>query len=162
MAPSPTPFSTFMIQFAADPLPRAPRNAPCDRTRRDARLFACGGELCFEAPWEETVRRFETRIYVPARGERLRTYIQEVGFQACLDRRRCGHGGIFESPEEYFQVFFLESKNPRVQAWVSAVVGTRAWRVSCDRCLKRFVREKYGGAKDFDMKVFPYSWRENN
>lgn len=45
MAPSPTPFSTFMIQFAADPLPRAPRNAPCDRTRRDARLFCMWGRI---------------------------------------------------------------------------------------------------------------------
>lgn len=27
---------------------------------------------------------------------------------------------------------------------------------------EKIVRGKYGGAKDFDMKVFPYSWRENN
>lgn len=89
MAPSPTPFSTFMIQFAADPLPRAPRNAPCDRTRRDARLFCMWGRIVLRGAVErdcEAVRNPDIRTRTHGSpdwsdGERRRTYIQEVGFK---------------------------------------------------------------------------------
>lgn len=149
--------STFMIQFTADPL-RA--------LKEMYRVTSPGGtlglcmwcELCFDAPWEETVRHFEPDYTYPhtwtpdwSDEGRLQGYVQEVGFKDVrlkTFRPQCG----FESPEEYFD-FFFESRNPEFvrayQPW-----WDKGMESTMRPMLEKIVREKYNGAKDFEMKVY--------
>ena len=155
--------STFMIQFTPDPL-RALREMyrVC---KSGATLGLCmWGELCFDAPWEETVRNFEPGYTYPhawtpdwSDEGRLRAYIQEVGFKD-VQSKTIRPRWDFESPEEYFK-FYLESKNPEFmrgyQPW-----WNKGMETTMRPMFERIVREKYGGAKDFDMKVFLFVARK--
>lgn len=148
--------STFMLQFTPDPL-RA-LGEMYRVTKAGGTLGLCmWGELCFDAPWEETVRHFEPHYTYPhawtpdwADEGRLLAYIREVGFRD-VRSKTIRPRWDFESPEECFE-FFLESKNPEFvrayQPW---------WDKGMERTMRpmfeRIVREKYGGAKDFDMKA---------
>lgn len=151
--------STFMIQFAPEPL-RALQEMY--RVTKPGGVLGLGmwGELCFDAPWEDTVRHFEpdsnykyTHAWTPdwQDEERLQRYIQDVGFKD-VRMKTIRLRWDFESPEEFFQ-FFLESGNPEFmrgyQPW---------WDKGMESVMRpvfeKIVREKYGGAKDFDMKVF--------
>ena len=150
-------YSTFMIQFSSDPL-RA-LGEMYRVTKSGGTLGLCmWGELCFDAPWEDTVRHFEPDYTYPhawtpdwSHEGRLRTYIQDVGFKD-VQMKTIRPRWDFESPEEYFR-FYLESKNPEFMRgyqpwWDKGMEGTMR------PMFERIVREKYNGAKDFDMKVF--------
>ena len=150
-------YSTFMIQFSSDPL-RALREM-YRVTKSGGTLGLCmWGELCFDAPWEDTVRHFEPdytypHTWTPDWSDEgwLRTYIQDVGFSD-VQMKTIRPRWNFESPEEYCR-FYLESKNPEFMRgyqpwWDKGMEGTMR------PIFERIVREKYNGAKDFDMKVF--------
>ena len=155
--------STFMIQFTPDPL-RALREMyrVC---KPDATLGLCmWGELCFDAPWEETVRHFEPDYTYPhtwtpdwSDEERIQAHIREAGFKD-VRSKIIRPKWDFESPEEYFE-FFLESKNPEFirayQPW-----WDKGMESTMRPMLERIVREKYGGAKDFDMKALLFVARK--
>ena len=155
--------STFMIQFTPNPL-RALREMyrVC---KPGATLGLCvWGELCFDAPWEETVRHFEPDYTYPhtwtpdwSDEERIRAYIREAGFKDVRSRIMRPKWD-FESSEEYFK-FFLESKNPEFirayQPW-----WDKGMESTMRPMLERVVRENYGGAKDFDMKAFMFVARK--
>lgn len=149
--------STFMIQFASEPL-RALKEM-YRVTKPGGTLGLCmWAELCFDAPWEDTARQFEPdytypHVWTPDWSDegRLRTYIQEVGFtdvRSKIVRPKWN----FESPEEYFK-FYLESKNPYFmrgyQPW-----WDKGMESTMRPMFEKIVREKYNDAKDFDMKVF--------
>ena len=151
-------FSTFMIQFSSDPY---------QALREMYRVTKPGGRLglcmwaklwCFDTPWEDTVRHFEPDytyppVWTPDWSDegRLRTYIQEVGFKD-IQVKTIRLPWDFETPEDYFR-FFLESKNPYFMSgyqpwWDKGMEGTMR------PVFEKIVKEKYNGAKDFDMKVF--------
>ena len=155
--------STFMIQFTPDPL-RALKEM-YRVTKVDGTLGLCmWGELCFDAPWEDTVRHFEPDYTYPhtwtpdwSDEGRLRAYIAEAGFKdiRCkIFRPRWD----FESLEEFLS-FYLESKNPEFMRgyqpwWDKGMEGTMR------PMFERIVKEKYNNAKDFDMKVFLFIARK--
>lgn len=149
--------STFMVQFAADPLRTLKEMYRV--TKPGGTLGLClWGEVCFDAPWEETVRLFEPEYMYPhtwtpdwADEERLRTYIQEAGFRDVRSRTIRPRLG-FESPEVYL-AFYLESKNPEFMRgyqlwWEKGMEGVMR------PIFERVVKENYNGANDFDMEVF--------
>ena len=149
--------STFMIQFSPDPL-RALKEM-YRVTKPGGTLGLCmWGELCFDAPWEDTVRHFEPDYVYPhawtpewSDEGRLQTYVHDVGFND-VRMKTIRPRWNFESPEEYFQ-YYLESKNPEFmrgyQPW---------WDMGMESTMRpmfeRIVRDRYNGAKGFDMKVF--------
>ena len=156
--------STFMLQFAPDP--RSALREMYRVTKPGGTLGLCmWGELCFDAPWEETVRHFEPAYTYPhtwtpdwSDEGRLMKYIQEVGFQDVRSRTIWPRWN-FGSPEE-FSGYFLESQNPEF---------VRAYRPWWDKGMEsvmrplfeRIVKEKYAGAEDFDMmKVFLFVARK--
>lgn len=155
--------STFMLQFTPDPL-RA-LGEMYRVTRPGGTLGLClWSELCYDAPWEETVRHFEPLYTYPHTWTpdwqdegRLLAYIREVGFRDVRSktvRPLCN----FESPEACFD-FFWESKNPEF---------VRAYQPWCDKGMEgtmrpmfeRIVREKYGGGKDFSLKALLFVARK--
>ena len=155
--------STFMIQFTADPL-RALREM-YRVTKPGGTLGLCmWGELCFNAPWEETVRQIEPDYTYPdvwptewSDEGRIHTYIQEAGFKDVRSKTIRPRWN-FQTPEEYFK-FYLESKNPYFMRgyqpwWDKGMEGTLR------PLFEKTVREKYNGAKDFDMKVFLFIARK--
>ena len=155
--------STFMIQFAADPLRTLKEMYRV--TRPSGTLGLClWGELCFDAPWEETVRHFEPGYMYPhpwtpdwSDEGRLRTYIREAGFTD-VQSRTIRPRWNFESPEDYCE-FYLTSKNPEFMRgyqpwWDKGMEGVMR------PMFEKIVKEKYNGAKDFDMKVFLFVARK--
>lgn len=157
--------STFMIQFTSEPLSAL---REMYRVTKPAGIIGLGmwGELCFDAPWEETVRHFEPSYTYPRPWSpdwqdenRLREHIEAVGFKD-VQMKTIRPRWDFQSPEEYFK-FYLESQNPYFMA------GYQAWwdkgKEGIMRPLfERIVRENYGGAKDFDMKVWLFIARKKN
>ena len=88
---------------------------------------------------------------------RLRTYIREAGFTD-VQSRTIRPRWNFESPEDYCE-FYLESKNPEFMRgyqpwWDKGMEGVMR------PMFERIVKEKYNGAKDFDMKVFLFVARK--
>lgn len=155
--------SNFMIQFTPDPL-RALQEM-CRVCKAGATIGLCmWGELCFDAPWEETVRHFEPDYTYPhtwtpdwSDEERIQAYIREAGFKDVRSKIMRPKWD-FESPEEYFE-FFLESKNPEFirayQPW-----WDKDMKSTMRPMLENIVRERYGGAKDFDMKALLFVARK--
>lgn len=155
--------STFMLQFAAEPLRTLKEMYRV--TKPGGTLGLCiWGELCFDAPWEETVRQFEPGYTYPhtwtpdwSDEGRLRTHIQEVGFKDVRSKTFRPRWD-FESPEEFFN-YFLGSKNPEFirgyQPW---------WDKGMESIMRpmfeRIVRENYDGAKDFDMEALLFVARK--
>ena len=151
--------STFMIQFTPDPL-RALQEM-YRVTKPGGTLGLCmWGELCFDAPWEDTARHFEPNYTYPhawtpdwSDEGRLQAYIQDVGFTD-VRMKTIRPKWDFESPEEYLQ-YYLESKNPEFmrgyQPW-----WDKGMESTMRPLFESIVREKYNGARDFDMKVFLY------
>ncbi len=157
--------STFMVQFAADPLHTLKEMYRVTKPSGTLGLCLWGEELCFDAPWEETVRHFEPGYMYPhtwtpdwSDEERLRTYIREAGFTDVRSRTMRPRIG-FNSPEEFFE-FYLESKNPEFMRayqpwWDKGMEGVMR------PMYERIVKEKYNDAKDFDMmKVFLFVARK--
>ena len=74
--------STFMIQFAPDPFRTLQEMYRV--TKFDGTIgLAFWGELCFDAPWEDTVRNFEPNYTYPhtwtpdwSDKDQIRSYIQ--------------------------------------------------------------------------------------
>lgn len=155
--------SAFMLQFVTDPLHALKEMYRV--TKPGGTLGLCmWGELCFDAPWEETVRHFEPDYTYPhtwtpdwSDKGRLRSYIQEVGFND-VQLKTIRPRWDFESPEEYLS-FFLESKNPEFMRayqpwWDKGMEGVMR------PMLERIVREKFDEVKDFDMEVFMFVARK--
>ena len=155
--------STFMIQFTPDPL-RALREMYRVTNPGGALGLCMWGELCFDAPWEETARQFEPNYSYPRPWtadwqdeKRLREYIEAVGFRD-VQMRTIRPRWDFQSPEEYFN-FYLESRNPYFMA------GYQPWwddgKEGIMRPMfERIVRDNYAGAKDFAMKVWLFIARK--
>ena len=154
---------SFMIQFT--PNPHRALGEMYRVTKSGGTLgLSMWGELCFDAPWEDTVRQCESDYVYPhawspgwADAGQIRTYIEEVGFKdvrSQMIRPRWD----FENPEDAFRVYF-ESQNPEsmrgYQPW---------WDKGMESVLQlefeRIVREKYNKGKDFDMKVFLFIERK--
>ena len=149
--------STFMIQFASH---------PHQALREMYRVTKPGGmlglcmwkHLCFDEPWQDTVRQFEPGYVYPhtwtpdwSDGERLSTYVQSAGFKD-VRMKIIQPRWDFETPEECFK-FYLESKNPEFMRgyqpwWDKGMEGVMR------PIFEKLVREKYNGARDFDMEVF--------
>ena len=155
--------STFMIQFTPDPL--SALREMYRVTKPGGALRLCmWGELCFDAPWEETARHFEPGYTYPRPWtadwqdeKRLREYIEAVGFKD-VQMRTIRPRWDYESPEEYFK-FYLESQNPYFMAgyqpwWDKGMEGIMR------PMFEKIVRDNYGGAKDFDMKVWLFIARK--
>lgn len=157
--------STFMIQFAAEPLRAL---SEMYRVTKPGGTLGLGmwGELCFDAPWEDTVRYFEPgstyqypHTWTPDWQDEncLRQYIQAVGFKD-VHLKVIRPRWDFVSLEE-FSHWYLESKNPEFmrgyQPW---------WDKGMEHVMRpvfeRILREKYGSARDFDMKVFLFTARK--
>ena len=155
--------STFMIQFTPEPL--SALREMYRVTKPGGALGLCmWGELCFDAPWEETARQFDPTYTYPRPWtddwqdeKRLRQYVEAVGFKD-VQMRTIRPRWDFESPEEYFK-FYLESRNPYFMAgyqpwWDKGMEGIMR------PMFERIVRDNYGGAKDFDMKVWLFIARK--
>ncbi|KAL8722282.1 MAG: hypothetical protein Q9181_007518, partial [Wetmoreana brouardii] len=149
--------STFMVQFASKP--RTALQEMYRVTKPNGTLGLCmWGEICFDAPWEETARHFEPDYVYPhawtpdwADEDRLPRYVEDVGFKD-VKLQTIRPRWDFQSPEEYFEYYF-ESKNPEFMRgyqpwWDKGMEGTMR------PMFEKIVRERYGSAKDFDMKVF--------
>ena len=155
--------STFMIQFAS--VPFLALKEMYRVTKPGGSLGLClWKELCFDAPWEETARHFESEYKYPhawapewSDERQLKIYIEEAGFKE-VRSRLIEPRWDFKSPEEYFQ-FYLESKNPEFmrgyQPW-----WDKGMESTMRPMFEKIVREKYNGAKDFDMKVFLFVARK--
>ena len=155
--------STFMIQFAPDPL-QALREM--FRVTMDGGTLGLGmwGEFCFDAPWVDACRHFEPNYTYPrtwtsdwSDKERLKTYIQLVGFKD-VQMKTIRPRWDFQSPEAFFE-FFLESKNPEFERAI------RPWwdsgrKSDVKPLFERLVKERYDGAKDFDSEVFLFIARK--
>ena len=158
-------FSTFMIQFASDPH-RALQEMY--RVTRPGGTLGLGmwGKMCIDKPWEDTVCHFEPEsnykyphTWGPDWQDKacLQGYIQEAGFKdvkmECIRPR-----WDFERPEDFYH-FFLDLKNPEFmrgfQPW-----WDRGMETAMRPVLDKIVREKYSGAKDFDMEVFLFTARK--
>ena len=149
--------STFMVQFTSDPF-LALKEMYRVTTAGGTLGLGLWGKICFDAPWEETVRHFEPDYTFPhtwtpdwADKKRLGDYIAEAGFKE-IQVKTVRLGFDFGSLEEYMD-FFLKSGNPELmrgyQPW---------WDKGMERIMRpmlaSIVREKYGSAKDFELEAF--------
>ncbi|KAL8685844.1 MAG: hypothetical protein Q9224_005647 [Gallowayella concinna] len=149
--------STFMLQFA--PEPQTALQEMYRVTKPNGTLGLCmWGEICFDPPWEETARYFEPDYVFPhtwtsdwADGDKLQRYVEDAGFKD-VKLQTIRPRWDFQSPEQFFEYSF-ESKNPEVmrgyQPW-----WDKGMESTMRPMFEKIVRERYGGAKDFDMEVF--------
>lgn len=155
--------STFMIQFTPDPL-RALKEMY--RVTKSGGTLGLGmwGEMCFDAPWEDTVRQFEPdytfpHSYTPdwSNEESIRAYIQEAGFKNVRSKTIRPRWN-FKSAEEYLD-FFLEMKNPELmrgyQPW-----WNKGMESVMRPMLESILKEKYNNAKDCDIEAFLFVARK--
>ena len=109
--------------------------------------------------WEEACRKFEPDYVYPKTWTpdwsddwKIKSYLEGVGFKE-IETKSLRARWNFESTEAYCE-FFFESKNPyferALEPWRMDVRKMRAARSMCEQ----IVREKYNGARDFDMEVF--------
>ena len=122
------------------------------------------GEMCFDAPWEDTVRQFEPdytfpHSYTPdwSNEESIRAYIQEAGFKNVRSKTIRPRWN-FKSAEEYLD-FFLEMKNPELmrgyQPW-----WNKGMESVMRPMLESILKEKYNNAKDCDIEAFLFVARK--
>ena len=153
--------STFMLQFTSDPL-RALKEMYRVTKPWGKGTFALGmwGEMCFEAPWEEACRKFEPDYVYPkmwtpdwSDERKIKSFLENVGFKE-IEIRSIRAPWNFESTEAYCEYFF-ESKNPYFErALVPWRTGDGGKMGAARSMCEQIVREKYNGARNFDMEVF--------
>ncbi|KAL8817148.1 MAG: hypothetical protein Q9223_003963 [Gallowayella weberi] len=149
--------STFMLQFVAEP--QTALQEMYRVTRPNGTLGLCmWGQICFDAAWEETVRHFEPDYVYPhtwtpdwADEDKLQRYVEDAGFKD-VKLRTIRLPCNFQNPEEFFKSFF-DSNHPEpmrgYQPW-----WDKGMESTIRPMFENIIRERYGGAKDFDMEVF--------